>query len=64
MALHTARILARRLHAATAYLADVKTQFADQKNHFAMMDRILDIADAAPGARPAPPPRTGSDPRL
>ena len=49
VALHTARILAQRLHAATAYLADVKSQFADQKNHFAMMDRILDSLHAAPG---------------
>ena len=63
MALHTARILARRLHAATAYLADVKTQFADQKNHFAMMDRILDTLMQRQGST-APPPRTGSDPRL
>ena len=63
VALHTARILARRLHAATAYLADVKTQFADQKNHFAMMDRILDTLMQRQAAE-APPPRTGADPRL
>ena len=49
VALHMARILAQRLHAATAYLADVKSQFADQRNHFAMMDRILDSPHAAPG---------------
>lgn len=63
VALHTARLLAQRLHAATAYLADVKAQFADQKNHFAMMDRILDRLMQRQAAR-APEPRTGSDPRL
>jgi CRP-like cAMP-binding protein len=62
VALHTARILAQRLHAATAYLADVKSQFADQKNHFAMMDRILDTlmqrqASRVPQATAKPDPR-------
>ena len=63
VALHTARILAQRLHAATAYLADVKSQFADQRNHFAMMDRILDCLMQRQTSR-APRPRTESDPRL
>jgi CRP-like cAMP-binding protein len=63
VALHTARILAQRLHAATAYLADVKSQFADQKNHFAMMDRILDALMQRQASRD-PRPRTRSDPRL
>src|SRR4051812_21560268 len=55
IALHTARILAQRLNAATAYLADVKLQFADQENHFALMDRILDalMQRQAPNAPPA-----------
>lgn len=63
VALHTARILAQRLNAATAYLADIKSQFSDQKNHFGMMDRILDtLLQRQPGK---PPPPTGaSDPRL
>jgi CRP-like cAMP-binding protein len=63
VALHTARILAQRLHAATAYLADVKSQFADQKNHFAMMDRILDTLMQRQASN-APPPRASSDPRV
>ena len=42
IALHTARILAQRLYLATAYLADLKEQFADQSDHFGVMDRILD----------------------
>jgi CRP-like cAMP-binding protein len=63
VALHTARILARRLHAATAYLADLKAQFADQKNHFAMMDRILDTLIERQSSR-APQPGKEADPRL
>jgi CRP-like cAMP-binding protein len=63
VALHTARILAGRLHAATAYLADVKSQFADQQNHFAMMDRILDQLMQRQGPR-TPPAETRPDPRL
>jgi CRP/FNR family transcriptional regulator, cyclic AMP receptor protein len=63
VALHTARILARRLHAATAYLADVKSQFADQKSHFAMLDRVLESLMQRQASR-APRPRTEPDPRL
>ena len=63
VALHMARILAQRLHAATAYLADVKSQFADQSNHFALMDRILDSLMQRQASR-APRPRTEPDPRL
>ncbi len=66
VALHTARILARRLHAATAYLADVKAQFADQKNHFAMVDRILESLMQRQASRTAGSAEPGvrSDPRL
>lgn len=63
VALHTARILAQRLHAATAYLADIKAQFADQTNHFGMMDRILDTLLQRQPARQAPP-APQADPRL
>ena len=63
VALHTARILARRLHAATAYLADVKSQFADQKSHFAMLDRVLESLMQRQASR-TPRPRTEPDPRL
>ena len=63
VALHTARILAQRLHAATAYLADVKEQFADQKNHFAMMDRVLESLMQRQASK-ARQPRARSDQRL
>lgn len=41
VALHTARLLAARLHNATTYLADLKLQFQDRSDHFSMMDEIL-----------------------
>jgi CRP-like cAMP-binding protein len=63
VAMHTARTLAQRLHAATAYLADIKSQFADQKNHFGMMDRVLDTLMHRQASK-APQPRVKSDPRL
>lgn len=40
--LHMARMLAQRLFNATAYIADIKAQFADRTDHFALMDKILD----------------------
>jgi CRP-like cAMP-binding protein len=63
VALHTARVLARRLYAATAYLADVRAQFADQKDHFALMDRILDSLMQRQGSS-ARQARARPDPRL
>ncbi len=42
LALHTAKILASRLHAATTYLADIKRQYQDRDDHLSMVDRVLD----------------------
>jgi CRP-like cAMP-binding protein len=39
---HVSAILARRLTDATSYLADLKRQFADRKDHFGMVDEVLD----------------------
>ncbi len=39
---HVSTILARRLTDATAYLADLKRQFADRQDHFGMVDEVLD----------------------
>lgn len=41
IALFTARMLAQRLHDATTYLADLKTQFESEQGHLGMVDRIL-----------------------
>lgn len=39
--LHISRMLARRLYAMTGYLADLKQQYGDRADHFAMVDEIL-----------------------
>ena len=36
-----ARLLARRLSAVTAYLVDIKRQYADSNTHLALMDQVL-----------------------
>lgn len=37
-----ARLLAQRLHGITTYLVDLKSQFEDQKDHFGMIDEVLE----------------------
>jgi len=39
--LHLAKVLALRVHLLTAYLADLKTQFADHDNHLGMVHEVL-----------------------
>ncbi len=39
--LHVARLLAKRLHLMTSYLADVQRQFAEHESHLGMMDEVL-----------------------
>ena len=41
LALELARQLAGRLHRLTAYLDDVRTQFADSEGHLTMVDAVL-----------------------
>jgi len=41
LALAIARLLARRLHAMTTYLVDIKNQYADQPGHLGMMHEVL-----------------------
>lgn len=36
-----AQLLARRLSAVTAYLVDIKRQYADSNTHLALMDQVL-----------------------
>lgn len=36
-----ARMLAQRLNAMTSYLVDLKAQFRDRSDHFAMVDEVL-----------------------
>ena len=36
-----AQLLARRLHAVTAYLVDIKRQYGDTETHLGLMDQVL-----------------------
>lgn len=64
MALQVARMLAQRLHDATTYLADMKHQFEDRREHFGRVDRILGSLLNQQPASDAPPPVAGVDSRL
>ena len=64
MALQIARMLAQRLNDATTYLADMKQQFDDRREHFGRVDRILGSLLNQQPASAAPPPAEGADPRL
>ena len=57
LALAVARLLARRLAGVTAYLADIKRQYADSNMHLALMDEVLGNLVAANPANE----RTGSE---
>lgn len=64
VALHTARILAQRLHDSTTYLADMKTQFQDKSDHFGMVDRIIGALLNQQADKPAAISARKDDPRL
>ena len=64
VAIHSARTLAQRLYYATAYLADLKSQFADRSDHFGMMDSILDELLQQQREAPARVTERADDPRL
>jgi hypothetical protein len=67
VALTVAELLARRLHAMTTYLVDLKQQFEDHDNHFGMIDEVLDVLSHAqheghtPGSDRDPDPNCGDD---
>ena len=61
VALVVARLLARRLHAMTTYLVDLKEQFEQYQDHFGMVDQVLDAlthsqGDHKPGSDREPDP--------
>jgi CRP/FNR family cyclic AMP-dependent transcriptional regulator len=39
---HLAKLLAQRLYSVTTYLADLKSQFEDRKDHLGMVDEVLE----------------------
>ena len=47
VALGVAQLLAKRLHAMTTYLVDLKRQFGDHDSHLAMVDEVLDALSHA-----------------
>jgi CRP/FNR family transcriptional regulator, cyclic AMP receptor protein len=49
-----AQLLARRLSAVTAYLVDIKRQYADTNTHLALMDQVLGSLIAMPPVVSAP----------
>jgi CRP/FNR family cyclic AMP-dependent transcriptional regulator len=53
-----AQLLARRLSAVTAYLVDIKRQYADSNTHLALMDQVLANVIAM---NPATRTETGSE---
>jgi CRP-like cAMP-binding protein len=59
-----ARLLARRLSAATSYLADLKRQYAHQGNHLAMVGDVLQSMINLPPADVTPGSDLQSDPRI
>lgn len=64
IAVHSARLLAQRLHDATTYLADLKHQFQENSDHFGMMDQILDALLHQQQRKTSEPVRDPEDPRL
>jgi CRP/FNR family cyclic AMP-dependent transcriptional regulator len=62
VALGVARLLAKRLHAMTTYLVDLKRQFEDHESHLGMVDEVLDALthaqheDHVPGSDRDPDP--------
>lgn len=61
---HIATLLALRLQSATGYLADVKRQFAESRNHLGMIDEVLESLLHQQKSEFNPGPGQGPDPRL
>jgi CRP-like cAMP-binding protein len=57
-----AQLLAQRVYGVTSYLADLKRQFEDQKNHLGMVDEVLEtllhqqVEEHSPGSDRDPDP--------
>ncbi len=68
IALEMSRLLARRLHFVTTYLADIKRQFEGSGDHLAMVDEVLESLvhhqeqEASPGSDRCPDPDPDPDP--
>jgi hypothetical protein len=64
VALEVSRLLARRLHAITTYLADLKRQFEDQDGHLGIVDEVLETLVHHQGETHAPGSDRDPDPTV
>jgi CRP/FNR family cyclic AMP-dependent transcriptional regulator len=64
IALEVSRLLARRLHAITTYLADLKHQFEDQDGHLGIVDEVLETLVHHQGDAHAPGSDRDPDPNV
>jgi len=64
MALSIARLLAKRLHAMTSYLVDLKNQFEDQGGHLSMVDTVLETLVHHQGEEQVPGSDRDPDPNV
>jgi len=62
LAVHLARLLAKRLHSVTTYLVDLKRQFEGHEGHLSMVDEVLETLvhhqgeESTPGSDRHPDP--------
>jgi CRP-like cAMP-binding protein len=61
---HIGALLALRLQSATGYLADLKRQFAESRDHFGMVDEVLETLLHQQKRQFSPGSDRESDPRL
>jgi CRP-like cAMP-binding protein len=61
---HIGTLLALRLQSATGYLADLKRQFAESRDHFGMVDEVLETLLHQQRREFSPGSERESDPRL
>lgn len=61
---HIGTLLALRLQSATGYLADLKRQFAESRDHFGMVDEVLETLLHQQKREFSPGSDRESDPRL
>lgn len=64
IAFYLARLLARRLNAATTYLVDVKRQYEGQGDHLGMVGEVLEALTVQQAREFTPGPDRPDDPRM
>ena len=64
IALSVSKLLAKRLHAMTTYLVDLKQQFEGHDDHFGMIDEVLDSLSHAQDDEHEPGSERDPDPTI